>query len=289
VKSERPGANCAHPLKSEWAVDKEHLGDTSDMPIATELVDGPADYFIGRHLAYPQVTNYVSISLTSNSRVVICGAELTTLEEPNESIVKHYRLPTGPHGDMPFVVGLSEGHFRVVVFGRYAGKADARSSGRLSRGATASSRLKTPFQCQKAFPAGAARSRCIARVRSERPGANCAHPLRSEYARDWEHLGDSKDMPITIEATDPPADYFIGRHVAPPEVTNYESVSFTSDTKVTVCYAELITYEDPNGTTVKHYRLPTGPHGNTPFVVGATEGSYRVLVFGQLRASPSRG
>ena len=90
------------------------------MPISTHLTGPPSDYFIGRHVAPPEVTNYVSISFKSDSNVILCGAELTTYEEPNGSIVKRYHLSSGPHADAPFVIGLSEGSFMVVVEGRYA-------------------------------------------------------------------------------------------------------------------------------------------------------------------------
>jgi hypothetical protein len=150
--------------------------------------------------------------------------------------------------------------------------------------AATSAAPKTAFQCKKAFKSSAKRTACIKRVASEKPGANCAHPLQSEFARDKEHLGNgAKDMPISVELTDPTPNYlyFIGRHVAPPEVTNYLSISFESDAKVIICEAELKTYEEPYGSIVKRHQLPTSPHEGKPFVLGITEGGFRLNVFGR--------
>jgi hypothetical protein len=143
---------------------------------------------------------------------------------------------------------------------------------------------KTAFQCKKAFKSSVKRAACIKRVAAEKPGASCKHPLQSEYAKDAEHVGSgAKHMPISVEPTDPTPNYlyFIGRHLEPPQVTNYLSISFESDSKVVICEAELKTYEEPNGSIVKRHKLPTGPHGDKPFVIGITEGNFRVNVFGR--------
>jgi hypothetical protein len=112
-------------------------------------------------------------------------------------------------------------------------------------------------------------------------GSSCQRPLKSYYLRDKEKAGDTKDMPIISGPGSPPADFFIGRHVQPPEVTDYEVVHVTSNSRVIICHIELVIYEDPNGTTVRHYQLPTGPHGSKPTTIGDTEGSFKLTVEGR--------
>jgi hypothetical protein len=83
--------------------------------------DETPEYFIGPHVEPPQVTNYLTISVTTDSKMTFCEVELITYEEPNESIVKRHRLHTGPHAGGPFELGLTGGgNFLVRAFGRYA-------------------------------------------------------------------------------------------------------------------------------------------------------------------------
>jgi hypothetical protein len=173
------GSSCAHPVMREYARDGEHLGN-KHMEIWEEVSkDETPEYFIGPHLDPPQVTNYISISVTTDSKMSFCEVELKTYEGPNGEIVKRHRLhTTTPHEGGAFILGITEGGFRVVAFGRYTKAAAARSSIQWAPTAKASSQPKTPFQCGKRFHTSAGRTRCFAQL----PGADCGHPLIAEKA-----------------------------------------------------------------------------------------------------------
>jgi hypothetical protein len=77
-------------------------------------------------------------------------------------------------------------------------------------------------------------------------------------------------------------EYVVGPHVEPPEVTDYISISVTTDSKVSFCEVELITFEGPNGEVVKHHLLHTGPHEGGAYILALTGGgSFLVRTYGR--------
>lgn len=63
-------------------------------------------------------------------------------------------------------------------------------------GAQVASTPKTVFQCKKKYKPGMTRTRCITRVKSQKPGTSCAHPLESGIASDGAQTGDTKDFSV---------------------------------------------------------------------------------------------
>jgi hypothetical protein len=109
----------------------------------------------------------------------------------------------------------------------------------------------------------------------------------SEYSRALEHLG-NRHMDIWEELSrDETPEYIVGPHVEPPEVTNYISVSVTTDSKMSFCEVELQTFEGPNGEVVKHHLLHTRPHEGGAFLLALTGGgSFLVRAYGRYTHPP---
>jgi hypothetical protein len=61
------------------------------------------------------------------------------------------------------------------------------------------SKPKTVFQCikQNRHRSAASRAQCIARVKAEKPGTSCAHPLRTE-TNGFEQKGDKRDLTVEV-------------------------------------------------------------------------------------------
>ncbi len=142
----------------------------------------------------------------------------------------------------------------------------------------------TVFQCRLKYSMPSKQEACIKSL-----GSSCAHPVMSELSRALEHLG-NRHMEIWEEVSkDETPEYVVGPHVEPPEVTNYVSISVTTDSKMTFCEVELITYEGPNGEVVKHHLLHTGPHEGGAYILALTGGgSFLVRTYGRYTHPPHR-
>ncbi len=142
----------------------------------------------------------------------------------------------------------------------------------------------TIFQCRLKYSSPSKQEACIRSL-----GSSCAHPVMSELSRAFEHLG-NRHMEIWEEVSkDETPEYVVGPRVEPPEVTNYISISVTTDSKVSFCEVELITYEGPNGEVVKHHLLHTAAHEGGAFILALTGGgSFLVRAYGQYTHAPHR-
>jgi hypothetical protein len=140
----------------------------------------------------------------------------------------------------------------------------------------------TILQCRLKYKSPSQQERCIRSL-----GSSCTHPVMSELSRAFEHLG-NRHMEISEEVSkDETPEYAVGPHVEPPEVTNYVSISVTTDSKVSFCEVELITYEGPNGEVVKHHLLHTGPHEGGAYILALTgSGSFLVRSYGRYTHAP---
>lgn len=140
----------------------------------------------------------------------------------------------------------------------------------------------TIFQCRLKYKSPAMQESCIRSL-----GSSCIHPVMSELSRAFEHLG-NRHMEIWEEVSkDETPEYVVGPHVEPPEVTNYISISVTTDSKVSFCEVELITYEGPNGEVVKHHLLHTGPQEGGAYILALTGGgSFLVRTYGRYTHRP---
>jgi len=99
--------------------------------------------------------------------------------------------------------GLSSGRIPRVPFLAGAALLACALSITSGGGAQAKPLPKTVFQCQKVFKHSASkRAACIRRVKSEKPGANCQHPIMSG-TNGVEHFGDHKEFTVDVHGVDP--------------------------------------------------------------------------------------
>ena len=118
------------------------------------------------------------------------------------------------------------------------------------------------------------------------PGSSCKQPVKSILTPSYETggipAGAQRHIPITYEVRDQgEADYFVGRPPVPGRtVVTYVTVSFSSDPSVVICKATLALYDQSTNVTTRR-TLPTGPHEDTPFVVGENGGYFTLTVEGR--------
>lgn len=148
--------------------------------------------------------------------------------------------------------------------------------------AQAASTPKTAFQCKQRYKGAKARAACIKRVASEKPGANCAHPVKAGIGADRWKGGPGVELAYETvqfphEGRAPPgwADITMGPVTTVPSTDLfYETFSWKLNTSVValchVLFEETRPGTAPDGGLNVHYiTLPNH-----------TEASYNVELVG---------
>jgi hypothetical protein len=144
----------------------------------------------------------------------------------------------------------------LMIFGLYIQDAHSQTAAR------SASIPKTISQCQRKFGRRPkARAACVRRVRSEKPGSSCAHPLYSSLAAAGPS-GDTKDVQLKFKTIHQPL------NPGSSEPGTFEVEVINLNPRAVDC--SLIVSEFPESTTMpgkiergKVFHLAIGPGGGT--------------------------
>jgi hypothetical protein len=175
----------------------------------------------------------------------------------------------------------------LVLLGALAmALASAFGAGAHTGRTTASTTPKTVFQCQKAFRGHKTKlASCIKRVKSEKPGTSCAHPLTSEENAAAEHHGDVKDFSVNVVGYNPNIPVGGQEHVRVQVTLHGSRVVLCS--KVTLRDASRTNEEElhevPGPGTLHTYSLSIAPSGGLSSQATILVGSYSAVAMARLR------
>lgn len=149
---------------------------------------------------------------------------------------------------------------------------------------------KTVAACKHRFGTGSAtdrqrRAACIKRVKDEKPGSSCRHPLESRVATDGESVGDLKDYTVTLlQLSENP------QSLPGPRIVRVNVVIHNPRVVLCSIEADEIRNDLATGTRVKHVFHPTiSPHGGLSTPLAEQEGDvlFGVRVFARYNAPPA--
>ncbi|HEX3510044.1 MAG TPA: hypothetical protein VHT27_02985 [Solirubrobacteraceae bacterium] len=146
--------------------------------------------------------------------------------------------------------------------------------------ARAASAPKTVLECQQAFKNnGTKRASCIARVKSEKPGASCKHPLKSSFTGAAEKVGDTSDFTVEVMRNHDP-------DLAQGESMRLWVLVTLHSNRVVLCpKIELRVHEyatDPHEIS-RTFFPSIGPEGGRSSTVEALDGWYQATAFARFK------
>jgi hypothetical protein len=145
--------------------------------------------------------------------------------------------------------------------------------------ATAAALPKTVFQCQRALKNDAAKRRnCIARVKAEKRGSSCKHPLKSSFTGTGEEVGDTSDFTVEVMQNHDPT------RAQGESMKLWAQVTLHSNRVVICPTIELRVHEyatNPHEITRTFYPS-IGPSGGRSSTIEALDGWYQAAAFARL-------
>ncbi len=218
------------------------------------------------------------------------------LTTPHGELIRpiHVSVPINPHGGLTAPITLPPGSYRsgetgepvfnfVSVYARYTQPPATVGLKHTAQAATAAQPLKpapkTVFQCQKKFKGSKqrkARSACIQRVKSEKPGTSCAHPLISGW-QGAAHVGDARDFTVEIQGVDPNLPNGSIEHMYLEITVHNPRVVLCPKAEIIVDYktTEELLHSVPGVGRELTYFVSVEPHGGTSSTVLTQTGGYQ--------------
>jgi hypothetical protein len=153
----------------------------------------------------------------------------------------------------------------------------------LAASAHTTAKPTTEFQCKKAFAKGShQRAACIKRIKSEKPGISCKHPLFSGRAVDngTAQKSDLKDFIVNekIDRT------HLSGEVGFKNTVTFQAEVVVHNPRVVLCRVEVVEFEGKG----RHWPLKISPHGGLSSEL-TLENSIHIAILGYARYTATRG